>query len=393
MTDWGLLPEAAIGQLKAREWSNNANLRDLLSGARPFPRRVSLKAPTDAQALAEPTHFQRFVDSWKQWPHTGQLRWQTKQYRRMGEQQVPVALQIDSMPELIRVLGPQAEARSRRWEQRMRPLLSLDARLSPVLLRHLNEIEKMTPDDAALLARLLPQLQQGMGQGGYLRALPLIGVDTKFVESWQTLIADLLDCLRSGAVTEQGGLLNWLQCRANPGGWLLVRPLCRQSRERLAGLPIVQLDTRTLQHHPLPAGRILIVENKQSGYALPELDDTIAVFGGGRNTAWMEAAWLAEKQIGYWGDIDSWGLTILSEARERQPHLQALMMDEPTLLRYRARMVDEPTPLDPLPDNLTAAEQQLFCRLRGGFYGRSRLEQERLSPDFVRERLGEWCYL
>jgi len=71
MTDWGLLPEAAIEQLKAREWSNNANLRDLLSGARPFPRRVSLKAPTDAQALAEPTHFQRFVDSWKQWPHTG----------------------------------------------------------------------------------------------------------------------------------------------------------------------------------------------------------------------------------------------------------------------------------------------------------------------------------
>jgi hypothetical protein len=393
MTDWGLLPEAAVEQLRAREWSNNANLRGLLSGARPFPRRVSLKAPTDAQALADPTHFQRFVDSWKQWPHAGQLQWQRKQFRRMGEQQVPVVLQIDSIQELIKVLGPKAEARSRYWEQRMRPLLSVDADLSPVLLQHLADVEKMTPEDAALLARLLPQLYQGIGQGGYLRALPLIGVDTKFVETWQTLIADLLDRLHGGTVTEQGGLLNWLNCRANPAGWLLVRPLCRRSRERLAELPVVQLDTRTLQRRPLPAARILIVENKQSGYALPELDDTIAVFGGGRNTAWMQAAWLGEKRIGYWGDIDSWGLTILSEARKRQPHLQALLMDEPTLLWHQARMVDEPTPLDPLPENLTAAEQQLFCRLRDGFYGRSRLEQERLSPDFVRERLDEWCCL
>jgi len=393
MIDWGLLPEAVIDQLKAREWSNNTNLRDLLSGARPFPRRVLLKAPTDAQALADPRRFRDFVDRWKQWPHAGQLQWQTKQFRRMGEQQVPVALQIDSMPELIRVLGPQAEARHRRWEQRMRPLLNLDTRLSPVLLRHLADVEKMTPDDATLMAQLLPQLQQGMGQGGYLRALPLIGVDTKFVESWQSLIADLLDCLYAGTVTEQGCLLNWLECRANPAGWLLVRPLCRRSRERLAGLPIVQLDIQMLRCYPLPAARILIVENKQSGYALPELDDTIAVFGGGRNTAWMAAAWLADKQIGYWGDIDSWGLTMLSEARTRQPHLRALMMDEPTLLQHQARMVDEPTPLDPLPESLTAAEQQLFCRLRDGHYGRSRLEQERLSPDFVRGRLGEWCCL
>jgi len=85
----------------------------------------------------------------------------------------------------------------------------------------------------------------------------------------------------------------------------------------------------------------------------------------------MEAAWMAETQIGYWSDIDSWGLTFLSEARTRQPHLQALMMDEPTLLRHQARMVDESRPSDTLPDNLTAAEEKLFCRLRDGHYGGS----------------------
>jgi len=272
----------------------------------------------------------------------------------------------------------------------MRPLLNLDVRLSTVLIKQLSVLESMAPDDSALLAQLLPQLHRGMGQGAYLRALPLKGVDTKFVETYQGLIEALADRLHEGEVTEQGGLSNWLACNANPSGWLLVRPLCRQSRERLAGLPILQMDTRTLQSHALPAGRILVVENKQSGYALPELDDTIAVFGGGRNTAWMEAAWLRQKRMTYWGDIDSWGLTILSDARRRQPHLRALMMDEMTVLEHRNRMVEEDSPQLRLPEYLTEAERQLFERLQNRHYERTRLEQERLAPDYIRACLLGW---
>ena len=111
-----------------REWLNNANLRGRLSGKRPFPLRISLKAPTGAQALAGLEHF---INSWKNWPHPHQLYWQRKKYQQLGEQQVPVALRLDSMPELIALLGSKAEARSRRWDQLMRPLLNVDKRLAP----------------------------------------------------------------------------------------------------------------------------------------------------------------------------------------------------------------------------------------------------------------------
>jgi hypothetical protein len=154
------------------------------------------------------------------------VQWQQKKHQRLGEQQSPVSRHITSMPELITVLGEKAETRSQRWEQMMRPLLNLDARMSPILIRHLAVLETMKPDDISLLAQLIPQLQAGMGQGHYLRALPLHGVDTKFVENYQTLIADLLDSLHDSAVTQQGGLLHWLNCCANPGGWLQVRPFC-----------------------------------------------------------------------------------------------------------------------------------------------------------------------
>jgi hypothetical protein len=390
MRAWGLLPKAVVAEIERREWLHSTNLRARLCGERPFPLRMTLKAPTGDQALADLEHFRLFVASWKDWPHPRQLQWQRRKYQRLGEHEVPIALQIDSMLELIELLGPEADARRRRWEQRMRPLLAIDRRLSRALLKHLEVIENMTTDNTALLAKGLLQLLPGLGQESFLRALPLKDVDTKFVEEHASLLADLLDCLHDGAITKSGSLLGWLDCRENPRGWLLVRPLCRQSREQLAGLPLLQLDTQTLRHYPLPASRILIVENKQSGYSLPDLDDTIAVFGGGRNTAWMNAEWLCVKRIGYWGDIDSWGLAILSEARRRQSHLQALMMDESAVLHHQARMVDESESYKQMPEYLTEAEQQLFESLQNRYYGRTRLEQERLSTDYVRQHLNAW---
>ena len=390
MTAWGLLPETVIAEIERREWQHGPNLRERLCGERPFPLRMGLKAPTEEQALTDLEHFRQFIASWKTWPQLGQLDWQRRKYPRLGEHEVPVALHIDSMPDLIAVLGPAAEARSRRWQERMRPLLDLDPRLAKALLKHLDEIENMTADNTLMIAQVLPQLQPGLGREAFLRALPLQDVDTKFVEEHAALLSDLLDCLHAGALTESGGLLGWLDCRVNPGGWLQVRPLCRRSRERLAGLPLLQLDTQTLREFELPASRILIVENKQSGYALPALDDTIAVFGGGRNTAWMEADWLNTKQIAYWGDIDSWGLAILSEARRRHPRVQALMMDEAVVLQHQSRMVNERESYKQLPKHLTEAEQHLFERLQNGHYGKTRLEQERLTPDYVLWHLNAW---
>jgi hypothetical protein len=390
MRAWGLLPIAVVAEIERREWQHGPNLRARLCGDRPFPLRMLLKAPSGAQALADLEHFRQFIASWKAWPQPGQLEWQRRKYQHIGEHNVPVALRIDSMPDLIALLGSAAEARSRRWEQLMRPLLAIDSGLSAALLKHLDAIESMTDDNAALLAAVVPQLRPGLGQDAFLRALPLKDVDTKFVEEHAAPLIDLLDSLHASAVTNAGGLVAWLGCRANPGGWLQVRPLCRQSRERLAGLPLLQLDTQTLQEYPLPATRILIVENKQSGYALPALEDTIVVFGGGRNISWMDADWLAAKQIAYWGDIDSWGLAILSDARRRQPRLQALMMNEAVILQHQTRMVDERESYKQLPEYLTEAERQLFERLQNRYYGKTRLEQERLAPDYVLRHLNAW---
>jgi hypothetical protein len=126
----------------------------------------------------------------------------------------------------------------------------------------------------------LAQLKPGLGRDNYLRALPLTGVDTKFVELHLALLTELADALHPGTVSAAGGLLAWLGCRAVPCDWLYVRPLCEDTRRALGGIDLLQLSTATLLATPLPGRRVLIVENVAAGYALPRLPGTIAVFGG-----------------------------------------------------------------------------------------------------------------
>nr|WP_306671236.1 Wadjet anti-phage system protein JetD domain-containing protein [Endozoicomonas sp. SESOKO2] len=84
-----------------------------------------------------------------------------------------------------------------------------------------------------------------------------------------------------------------------PSGWLIVRPLCPKTQANMMGLPILKLSTDVLRHHPLPGSHILVVENEQTGFALPECDDTVAVAGGGRNVSWVDADWLETKTVAY----------------------------------------------------------------------------------------------
>lgn len=390
MSEWGLLPEDVRAILLQKEWGSSKNLRDRLSGKRSFPLKVPLKAPTGAQAFRKINHFHNFIKQWQQSPYRSHIAWGQKQYRVLGTHDVPLALSLDSMQALIEFIGPKAVKRSAHWEKLMIPILRFDSDLYPVLVRHLMSLENLNLNDTHLIARLLPQLHKGIGTESYLRALPLKEVDTKFLENNFALISDLLDSHFNGEISHANGLMNWLGCVDIPKAWLLVRPLCPLSKQRLCGLPILQLSTQTLRDTPLPASNILIIENNQSGFGLPPLKDTIAVFGGGANVRWLDSQWLHGKNIAYWGDIDTWGFSILSDARRYIPDLNSIMMDKHTFIKFQQRAISEPSPVDKLPPNLLAEEIELFEELRQGIYGNSRLEQERLSPDYIQEQLSGW---
>lgn len=396
---WGVLPDEALRQLRAREWANRRRLKQRLKGAELPAMEVKLKPPQGTSALSDLGHFQNFINAWRDYPNVSCVRWKTISYRNLAEQQVPVSLVISDVGTLANLLGDAEQRALQYWQARISRVLGepfaqgaqLQHALFNVLIDYLEELERYTDLDIELLLALIPQLKPGMGNGGFLRALSVRYVDTKFLEQNYSLIEQIVNLLYAGKVLASGGLLTWLGCQANPRGWLWVRPLCERSRQALGGMPLLQLATETLLTFELPVCRILIVENVQSGLALPTLDDTVAVFGGGKNIAWLNAPSLEQKCVAYWGDIDSEGLRILADARRRLPTIDALMMDEITLQKHRERMVDEPDTAGVEPVGLDPQELQLFRDLRGGRFGNTRLEQERIAPDYVLEILTRWA--
>ncbi len=153
---------------------------------------------------------------------------------------------------------------------------------------------------------------------------------------------------------------------------------------------MLRLSSDTLLECELPASNVLVIENEQSCLALSNVPNTIAVSGGGKNVAWMKAEWLAEKNVGYWGDIDSEGFSILSDARSKLSSITPLMMDELTVETFAARMVPEPDSVSKDPIALTDKELALFKNLRTDRYADRRLEQERLPMEYVAQNIEEW---
>ena len=388
--EWGLLPADIRKIILKREWNNKASLKARLLNRKPFPIRIGLKPPAGRNAIADMQHFQTFTNEWRAYSAQENIQWELRTYRKLLEQKVPHFFVLENLQALIKFIGKEALQRSEQWTKNMTPLLKISEALYPVLVKHLSRFESMAFSDAELLSDLVKQLSFKMGEGLYLRALPLTGVDTKFLENYRTLVADVLDVLHAGEVSEKGGLLKWLGCLENPKGWLTVRPLCENCKVKMGGFSVLQLHSDVLREQALPANNILVVENMQSGLGLPLLEDTVAIFGGGKNLSWMNASWLKSKRVAYWGDIDSWGLSILSDARKKLPSVNALMMDASTLAQHKNRMVVEPEPVDHLPEYLTDQEAQLFLDLKAGNYPGSRLEQERLSADFICVQLKAW---
>ncbi len=390
MTRWGVLPGAVRQHLLGLEWERPANLRDRLAGCREFPIKVNLKPPTGREAIEAISHFQAYTAAWRAWPGPGRVEYESRKLPQVDRQDLPVKLVLNSFPELVAFLGPDAEARHRHWESVFQPLRSLSPNLEPALIRNLTSLEALNPEEGARLAVALRQLTPGLGRGGYLRALPLTGLDTKFIEQNLLLLTDLADHQHQGAVRQSGGLLRWLDCQESPRSWLIVRILCEELRAQFGGLAQMQLTSETLSQTPLPGKRVLVVENNASGYALPQIMDTVAIIGGGANVGWTRAPWLVDRQLGYWGDLDTWGLHYLANARRNQAHVQALMMDQSTLIKHASRMVSLVDPNPSIPEGLTAAEIETYRDLLEGRHGGNCLEQERLDADWIRAHLSEW---
>jgi len=232
--------------------------------------------------------------------------------------------------------------------------------------------------------QLAMALEPGCADGKPLRALSLAGIDTKFFERNEHLLKVLLDVRFDGEVGRIG-LESFLGAAAEADHWLLVidldGTLLPFRRQRVSS---EELKTTTLR-----AERILIVENESSQHQLPSIKNTIAILGAGFDLTWTDAHWLRQRKVAYWGDIDTWGLKCLAQARSNLPDLYPLLMTEEVFESNISKTVPEIVKANSEPpNNLTPTEQTLYSRLMRAPKGR--LEQEFLQIAVVHAAIAKW---
>jgi hypothetical protein len=372
-------------QLAARwrkQWQSADSREQRLLDKSVWPIALSIGKPTATEFVAQGREVREHFQLWRA-VRVGEVQWERASYRAGGE---PVEVPTNWILRTSEEWAAATEDPLIAFEHRAvaNVLAQSELLFHRTLVRQSRLVSNAGEGVALKAVGLVRRLEPGCAAGRPLRALAFAGIDSKFIERNRTLVQLLLDARFDGQASEQG-LECFLGALDEGDHWLLVAPLepglLRFARQSIAANELVNVG--------VPGTHLLIVENERSLHQIPQLPATIAVLGSGLNLAWMRAPWLASKAIGYWGDIDTWGLTMLATARAHQRHLDALLMTMEVFSAHQYLAVSERCPAaENPPAHLSGEEQELYRHLRQVAEGR--LEQEFLPRELVAAAVHAW---
>lgn len=374
---------ADVKRILRRQWESTDTRASRLLGDDAWPIEIAIGVPSPEAIVSRLDDVKGHVQRWRS-VGVGEVMWSQHSYRATAD---PIALPVRWR--LDRPTAWIAACDDRQISLEFETLSAIIGNCDPIFHELLVRRRSLWRDkptcDVILAANVAMKLQPRCAEGRPLRTLSLPGTDTKFFERYERLVATLLDQRFDGEAS-RAGLEAFLNAASRSDHWLLVIDLDGSL------LPFQKIRVRSseLLEQPLVSRNVLIVENETCGHLLPSLPSTIAVLGSGFDLGWTCATWLRERRVGYWGDMDTWGLMFLAHARSNIPHLTPLMMDGQVFDDHQAAAVSEPVPASEQPPcELTLGEQLLYKRLQSAAHGR--LEQEYIAPNIVDQVVKAWA--
>jgi hypothetical protein len=372
----------------ARRWAGQWEAADTreqrLLEAQSWPVSLSIGRPSPAEFTHRTHEVREHLKSWRA-VRIGRVVWESVTFRGASEPvDVPIQWVLSSPSEWAAACD-QRTVRNE-FERLGRLVAAADPVFHRTLVRQRHLLQDRLEAEIVQAIELASALAPGCAAARPLRALGLCGVDSKFFERHRALLVQLLDARFDGQVSDLG-LEAFLGAYNEGEHWLLVAPLTSGM------LPFAQqrVRAREISVQPLPGSRLLVVENERCLHQLPSLPDTMAILGAGLNLEWLHTTWLCDRRIGYWGDLDTWGLLMLSRAREQQSHIESLLMSRELfdLLSPTSAVVESSPAEEQLPAGLTAPERELYSYLRN--LEKGRVEQEMVPRELVVSELLKWC--
>lgn len=378
---------ADVVQKLRRRWDTGELLVKFATGEPFVPFDVPVRGPTSGDVATRFGEVQEWVAQWREVDHhTMRVAMKTIGGRVVGVNEIPDRAWIDSYDRLWSLLRRTSEVR--RFTELLRFTESTAPRLVEWMLARPLEVLRHQSIWDRLLATTLWIDSNGARDDMYLRQVDVPGVDTKFIESHRKILAALLDrqlpehrVNGSAPPSDFAGRYGFLKKPA----YIRFRWLGQHE-----GFTELTVRTEELASMPISAATVFVVENEITYLAFPPVPNSIVVAGGGYALSQTESlTWLSDRDVVYWGDIDTHGFVILDRLRQKFAHVRSMLMDRVTLLAHREQWVTEPTPVNARLEMLRPDEAALYLDLVEDTYGAAvRLEQERISYGAIKRETG-----
>jgi len=368
-------------------WDKGLLLASLCGSEAVFPRRLTLKGPGSKELSERFGEVRDWIAALSGSAGLYRIEWRCFTHRILGANEIPAAVWIDTLDDALGFIG------KRRAAVQFSAQVAQTGERLPELLPWLAKRPLRTLELAEVWPRLLDivsWLRDHPRPGIYLRQIDLQGVHSKFIEGHRGVLGEMLDLVLPAedidtSATGQNGFCRRYGFREKP-----TRVRFRMLDPKASLFLSVMEQDFTVTGAAFAALNpsvpvVFITENEINFLAFPEVPGAMVIFGGGygfENLA--DALWLLEKDLLYWGDIDTHGFAILNQFRAFFPHTRSFLMNEETLLAHQSLWGSESGQETGTLARLTYEETVLYDRLRDNHWGeRIRLEQERIGFDFL----------
>lgn len=363
-----------------RRWEAGTYLDAYATGQPWQSVTLAIKGPTATDLLERLDACRAWVTRFERDAAGFTLTYKDVQSRHVGANRIPARAAVDSFSQLCRILGTDAQVKA------FDSLLETTRSSVPSLASWVASHPVTALRHADIWDQLLETVRWIEGHDTsrvYLRHIDVEGVDTKFVEQHQKLLDQLLRVVLAVEPVETRGRAMTFARRfgfLDKPAYTRFRVLDPGIEAGSWGFSEMSVRSDELARRDPGAPTVFVVENEVTYLAFPPVVGAIVVFGSGFALGGVVAlAWLASKEVVYWGDIDTHGFDILNRLRSRLPNVRSMLMDRDTFLAHSRHWVREPSPATRVMTHLCPDELALYRDLVEGTYGPSlRLEQERV---------------
>lgn len=331
-----------------------------------FPLRVPLKAPNSSQLADLFPQVQAWIAELRQGEGLYRLEYRTLRHRLIGANRIPSKIWIDDSSQALEMLEKTAE------KEAYARLCQMTEQRCPALREWLTRRPLRALELAPEWTRLLDVITwilQNPDSGLYIRQVDFPGVHTKFIEEHRSVLSEMLHLLLP---QEPVGTSFERRFGFREKSTRVRFRLLDRSAQLPDELTDISLASEEFARFVPGLRRVFITENEINFLVFPAMPDSLVVFGAGYSIDQLgQAEWLREREIFYWGDIDTHGFAILDQLRKHFPQAKSLLMDEATLFAHRDHWQVEKKPTFRTLEHLAPEELRLYESLAG-----VRLEQE-----------------